>query len=140
MMKHPGAVEIVGNWYNQHGSELRIEGTENGVIAGLFDSPRGLGAERHQGRVSGFVSGRLVSFVADFQGHRSLTAWSGHLVGEPGALALETQWQMAVVLPHPKRASDLWRGTWVGSDTFRRQRVADESPDWLPSHPIADWP
>jgi hypothetical protein len=139
MLKTSDAIDIVGSWFNQHGSELRIENIDEGRITGRFDSPTGLGQEAHPGRVSGFVSGTLVSIVADFGKFGSMTAWSGHLVNEDRELVLETQWQMAVLLPHPKRASDLWRGTWVGSDTFRRQRVSDDSPDWLPSHPVPDW-
>lgn len=130
---------IEGTWYNEHGSELTLEVLGDEELTGKFKSATGLGKGPHESSVAGFISGTLVSFVANFGKLDCLTAWTGHIVDEDGEPVLQTQWQMAVLLPHPRRAEELWRGTWVGSDVFRRQ-AHSQKLGGMPSHPLPEWP
>lgn len=133
---------IEGVWYNQHGSKLELVTDEAGAIRGTFSSASGLAAKEYAGQpVSGFWSNALVAFACNFGKFGSLTAWTGHLVDEHGAPCIETQWQMAVTLPAPRHVDDLWRGTWTGSDVFRREPPESARiSTTFPSHPLPDWP
>lgn len=134
--------KLEGVWYNQHGSKLELSAQEGGVLRGTFSSASGLAAKEYKGQpISGYWSNHLVAFVCNFGKFGSLTAWTGHLVEEHDARCIETQWQMAVTLPAPEQPDDLWRGTWTGSDVFRREAPASaRTSTTFPSHPLPDWP
>lgn len=132
--------DISGIWHNQHGSTIRIEVTADGRISGAFKSGIGLAKDAGECKVSGFVSGNLVTFCADFGQFDSMTAWVGHIVNENGERRLDTQWQMSVALPR-RGSEEIWKGIWIGSDVFRPGLVHVEvNPTRLPSHPLPDWP
>ena len=141
--KARGPIEhaIKGIWYNQHGSRIELTVSDNGVIQGTFQSPIGLSKGKDAAPVLGFTSGNLISFVADFSAYGSLTAWTGHVVGDGSESVIETQWQMTVAIPGRASNDELWRGIWTGSDTFQRQNPAQSSLSRrMLSHPVPDWP
>jgi hypothetical protein len=131
---------LAGTWHNQHGSKLVLEVGAGGRISGKMRSGTGLAKGGEDCEVTGFVAGDLVVFCANFGEFDSLTAWTGHLVEEDGEAQLVTQWQMAVTLP-ARGSAELWKGTWTGSDLFRRELSVDARPPLrMPSHPLRDWP
>jgi Avidin family len=136
-MHHP----LSGIWYNQHGSRLELEVSE-GALSGSFTSTVGFRRTKGESaKVLGFRSGNLVSFVANFEPHGSLTAWAGHVIGDGPESAMELQWQMTVALPGRESPDELWRGIWVGSDVFRRQLpMLAPDPRHIASHVFPDWP
>lgn len=133
--------DIQGIWFNEHGSLLDLRVSEQGDLTGTFRSATGLPKGTEDVSVTGFTSGHLVSFVANFGLHGSLTAWTGHVVGEGSDSLMELSWHMSVALPGRERVEELWRGVWTGTDVFRRQRPKPQpSPSRLPSHPLPEWP
>ena len=131
--------KLVGTWYNEHGSELKLSVLE-GQISGTFTSAIGLHKGPHESLVTGYYAQDLLAFVADFGRFGSLTAWTGHVIEENGETLIDCQWQMTVALPSPGQAEELFRGTWVGSDVFRRSKPERRSVARVPSHPLPDWP
>jgi hypothetical protein len=132
---------LTGTWHNQHGSELDLEVSPEGRISGRFRSATGLARGAIGCEITGYLSGDLIAFCANFAEYDSLTAWAGHVVVEAGETRLQTQWQMSVTLPARDAADELWKGIWTGSDTFRRGRAtAERIPRAVPSHPMPDWP
>lgn len=128
--------ELEGTWYNQHGSRLSLR-VDGHTLTGTFRSATGLGGAGDDVPISGFAARDLVCFVANLSERDCLTSWTGHFSKSRGEPALELQWLMAVGLPGRDASEELWRGTWVGSDTFRRQAPA--SAHGRP-HPFPDWP
>jgi hypothetical protein len=132
---------VNGIWYNQHGSRIELVVTDTGAVQGTFRSPIGLSKGKDEARVLGFTSGNLISFVADFSKYASLTAWTGHIVGDGSESVMETQWQMTVAISGRASNEDLWRGIWTGADTFQRQNPAQLSTSRrMLSHPLPEWP
>jgi hypothetical protein len=129
---------IEGTWHNQHGSELDLAIDDEGLIRGIFRSAVGL-SPGQQCPVTGFATGDLLSFVAQFVHHDCLTAWVGHHVVEDGHESIETLWHMAGISPDAPGGKDLWRSVWSGADVFRRGPArAQTSEGSMPSHPTGD--
>jgi len=126
---------IGGTWYNQHGSELNIAIDEEGLIRGGFRTAVGF-SSGEQSLVTGFATGDLLSFVAEFTHHGCLTAWVGHYLVQDGLELLETLWHMVGMAPDSPAGKDVWRSTWSGADMFHRgppDRATSEGS--MPSHP-----
>lgn len=126
---------LKGSWYNQHGSELRLEVADNGKLSGTFHSGVGILPASDVREITGFVAGDLVTFSVSFGDQRSLTAWTGHHVAE-GEEALHMMWHMSVSVPGRNAEQDLWKGVWTGNDVFRRVRPQQKLPGQLPSHAL----
>lgn len=111
---------VAGTWYNQHGSELRLDVDANGRLSGRFRSRSGLAREGEPCRVTGYFADGLIVFAVDFGRFDSLASWTGHVVTEGGEPRIRACWHMTVGVPmvHPER--ELWRATWTGEDEFRR--------------------
>lgn len=110
-----------GTWYNEHGSKLVLEIAPDGRLTGSFESALGLAAPGERFPVTGFAAGDLVAFTVSFGKYLSLTNWAGHrTVADDGEEILETAWQMAVS-PPPAKDVERWKGTWTGSNVFRRR-------------------
>jgi hypothetical protein len=132
--------DIGGHWYNQRGSMLTLRAS-GGSLSGTFASSVGLTKPGgREAAVVGFSSDNLVSFVAAFPEHGSLTAWVGHALGAGDEGTLELQWQMTVALPGKEDRGELWRGIWTGFDVFRRQLPAKIDPPYMAPHSLPEWP
>lgn len=73
-----------GTWHNQYGSELRLEVSTDGRIAGKFRTNVGRAEARDQWQetwfdVTGFVNNDLISFVINYHSIGTLSAVSGRL-------------------------------------------------------------
>jgi hypothetical protein len=128
---------LSGKWHNQHGSEVDLIVSENGRVAGKFYSGTGL-AKGEACELNGFATRTLIAFTVDFSRYDSLTSWAGHLVAERDTVVIHATWNMSVASFKANDPEILWKGTWTGSDTFRRgpslePRVAGGHQ---PSHPI----
>lgn len=109
-----------GTWYNEHGSKMTLEVAADGQLTGVFESAVGLAAPGERFPVSGFATGDLVAFTVNFGKYLSLTTWVGYrAVEDDGEEVLRTSWQMAVSPPATK-IDERWKGTWTGSNLFRR--------------------
>jgi hypothetical protein len=133
---------IAGVWFNQHGSELRLDLDSLGRLSGAFRSNRGLAKPSEPCRVTGFAAGSLVVFAVDFGQFDSLTAWTGHHVVEAGDERIFACWHMAVGISGRHANLELWKGVWTGEDEFRRRPFgsAADRPRRLGPDPIPDWP
>jgi hypothetical protein len=121
-----------GSWYNEHGSKMTLEIAPDGQLEGTFESALGLAAPGERFPVAGFASGDLVAFTVNFGKYLSLTSWVGYrAVEDDGDEVLRTTWQMAVSPPAAKM-DERWKGTWTGTNLFRRQPHAEKR---LPSRP-----
>jgi hypothetical protein len=110
--------DISGTWHNEHGSEITLEALPDGLLAGRFVTAIGFG-KNESFPVTGFIAMNMVVFSASFGKYGSLTSWVGHIVAD-GEPRLETLWQMTVEIPRSKRADNMWKGIWSGSNEFRR--------------------
>ena len=135
----PNARSVAGTWYNQHGSELRLEVDAEGRLKGEFRSRSGLARAGEPCAVTGFVKNDLIAFVVDFGRFDSLTAWTGHSVIEAGEPRIRACWHMSVQVPAKHPELDLWKGTWTGEDEFRREPFGIR--EWTGgSQPLPEWP
>ncbi len=109
-----------GTWFNEHGSKMTVEIAADGQVTGTFESAVGLAAPGERFPVTGYATGDLVAFTVNFGRYLSLTTWVGYRAFEDdGEEVLRTTWQMAVSPPAQKIA-ERWKGTWTGSNLFRR--------------------
>jgi hypothetical protein len=126
--------DVSGTWHNEQGSEMVIEATAEGRLAGRFHSAVGFGTDE-EFALAGFATGNVVAFTVDFGKYGSLTSWVGHLVdGE-----LRTLWQMTLEMPHPKDPSGLWHSIWSGANTFVRGQAPREGRDRRHGPPVPLW-
>lgn len=109
---------VEGMWHDELGSEVTLEAGKDGALTGRF-RPGGAAAE-HDYPLCGYVRGELVAFVVRFDRHGTLASWVGHVVDDEEGIAITTLWHMALTPPHPERKEERWRGTWAGTNTFRR--------------------
>jgi hypothetical protein len=132
------AIELSGTWYNQHGSELRIQVDGEGRITGNFRSGVGFPEEEEEFPVAGFAENDLFGFTVSFRKYDSITSWTGHSGTEEGKEILSSLWHMSVgLLPGAAAEGQLWKGVWAGADVFRRERSERRGSRAVPSHPTA---
>jgi hypothetical protein len=132
------AITLSGTWYNQHGSELRIQVDPEGKINGSFRSGVGFPEAGEEFPVTGFAQGDLFGFTVSFGKYDSVTSWTGHSGVEDGEEVLSSLWHMSVgLLPGTASEGQLWKGVWAGADVFRRERrEARRGSRVAPSHPM----
>lgn len=138
-----GAVNFLGCWRNQHGSELTIKTMKDGRIDGLFKTGVGAHDPNEEFAVTGFVSDDLITFSVDFGHYDCLTSWAGQMTNENGIERVYTMWHLARGIPENAEKSSLWAGIWTGADTFVRAEDKDERnlalfdrPVFTPSYPF----
>src|SRR5207247_2502960 len=78
------AIELSGTWYNQHGSELRVQVDPEGKISGTFRSGVGFPDAEEEFPIAGFAEGDLFGFTVSFGKYDSVTSWTGHSGVENG--------------------------------------------------------
>lgn len=126
-----------GTWYNQHGSSMELSVSKTGGVSGKFRSGIGLSQRDETFDVTGFCRGEVIAFIVSFAKYETLTTWTGHFVVEGGTPGIQAIWNMAVATP-PRHGGDVWKGTWTGADTFRREPAPrPEVARRIPSHPVA---
>ena len=131
------AIELSGTWYNQHGSELRIQVDGEGKINGSFRSGVGFPEAEEVFPVTGFTQNDLFGFTVSFGKYDSVTSWTGHSGVEDGKEILSGLWHMSVgLLPGAAAEGQLWKGVWAGADVFRRERIERRGSRAAPSHPM----
>jgi len=131
---------IEGTWYNALGSELILNVTDAGQLAGEFRTAveREAGsAGTGPGHVTGWTSTdgtrKAVSFTVMWRGGASVTAWTGLCHVCSGVEMIKTTW----VMTHDVDSCDEhWSSNRIGQDDFTRfeqapgprQRLGIDSP------------
>lgn len=97
---------LLGDWYNQLGSNLHIlEITNNGHVNGYYQSPVGTNGERFQ--LSGVINSKpsstekstdmVISFTINWgREYGSITSWVGYFEEREGSLFLHTKWHLVI--------------------------------------------
>jgi hypothetical protein len=118
----PGAptVNFSGRWANELGSVMRL--TVNGQqVTGDYSRPVSGGGGTVRGDLAGFVDGDLISFVVNWDGPGSLTAWTGQLVRDDNRDTIKTLWLLVMNVEDADEPTGLWQSTLVGTDEFTRE-------------------
>jgi len=103
-------VNFSGKWRNQLGSTMTII-TSGQSITGKYISPVSGGGGTVEGDLVGWTDGDLVSFVVNWAGPASLTAWTGQLVDEGGVETMKTLWQLVQNIQDSNEPTGLWMST-----------------------------
>jgi len=124
--------DLRGNWYNQHGSELILNQTDDGKLNGEFRTAVRLTAgsqsqdysERTVGSVRGEIFGKIFTFHVYWREKNAMTTWSGQCqrACDLGWLRsdrdiLHASW---LITASTTRCEDYWSATRVGEDIFTR--------------------
>ncbi|HEY4220626.1 MAG TPA: avidin/streptavidin family protein [Myxococcota bacterium] len=111
------AVDMVGTWKNERGSELKIDVVTAGQLTGHYRSAVGKVDGATWFPTVGFVQGDVVGFTVDFTSAGSVASWAGQLEGNQ----LKTQWHLSRDVPDAEEHEKLWSSILSGSDTFTRE-------------------
>ena len=116
--------DLVGEWMNQNGSRLRIEGVDaSGELRGTFQSAKGRAAQDRSYPVLGVANGEVVSFAVNFTDDaanlHSISTFSGRL---EGAATLHTLWVLARQYEDAERSKPTqpWNAFVVNADRFTK--------------------
>ena len=140
-------MSIIGNWYNELGSQIDLNVDHNGHITGHYWTAVGdatgrypvVGwAERVTGQTGSTALGWAVLWLNAARNSHSVTTWSGQyqiVNGEEKILAL---W----LLTTETNPCDDWKSTLVGADVFQRAQphaaqIALRQAQGPASHPPA---
>jgi len=123
---------LTGFWYNQHGSELYFEQSEDGSLLGEFrtnvETSPGIAGDTFS-IVKGTTSGNLVTFHVAYRGGRSIATWTGqfHTQCDRNSIfykpsqsnsVLHTTWLLTTGVDS---CDDHWMQTRIGQDVFTRR-------------------
>ena len=130
-MQHEQAVALVatasspkvqadfsGTWKNDLENSHMTLVQSGQTLSGEFTSPDGNGSTI-TGPLIGWADGNIISFTVNWP-NPSITAWTGHLVTENDADAVESLWNLALPMNDPSDSSKLWTAMFAGSDRFTR--------------------
>ena len=115
-------MNIAGTWYNELGSEMRLE-ADGASIVGLYKT--GVGNAKGEYHLygamvppgtAGQAAGFVVAWVNQYGSSESVTSWSGQYQVINGHEEIVAMW----LLTAEKLPSDDWKSTLVGRDTFTR--------------------
>ncbi|MXY51570.1 MAG: hypothetical protein F4Y86_03440 [Gammaproteobacteria bacterium] len=116
--------DLVGEWVNQNGSRLRIEGVDaGGELRGTFQSAKGRAAQDRSYPVVGVANGEVVSFAVNFADDaanlHSISTFSGRLDGT----TLHTLWVLARQFEDAERTKPTqpWNAFLVNADRFTKE-------------------
>jgi len=120
-------VSILGQWINQNGSRLKLEGSDGSRFHGIFQSRKGRAAQGIDYQVSGVQNGEILAFTVDFNGPqenlRSISNFSGRLFRTAeGVEAIATLWVLTRQFEDEARTkpTHVWNSFLINSDTFTR--------------------
>lgn len=108
--------DFSGDWRNELRSEMHLD-QQGETLRGTYKSYKNDAGEIvAEGEVTGWVSGKLISFTVNWAGLDSITSWVGQHIEDDGGPRIETLWQMI------KRVSDgdEWESINAGADRFWR--------------------
>jgi len=122
--------DLSGAWYNQHGSELSLNQTENGILSGEFRSAVKLprrqnqeNSEKTYAPVRGEVFGKIFTFHVYWPQKHAMTTWSGQCQRncDFGWLRdrdiLHASW---LITSATSDCEHYWSATRIGEDIFTR--------------------
>jgi len=137
--------DLRGNWYNQHGSELILNQTDDGKLTGQFRTATKLSRSQNQeyterqtfAQVRGEIFGKIFTFHVYWREKNAMTTWSGQCqrACDFGWLRSERDILHAswLITSSTDRCEDYWSATRIGEDIFTRlpmkagPRRADEA-------------
>jgi hypothetical protein len=145
--RREGIGVIEGYWYNELGSRMQIGVDSDGLVSGQYWTPVGQAKDAY----------RLIGLTAPTQGPDTVFGWTVYWSNlSSGDLRSQTAWMGQYhrasgfadeyivahwLLTQKTLPADDWRDTLIGTDTFRRQKLATDSvvigPVHVPSHPRA---
>jgi hypothetical protein len=107
-----------GHWQNQMSStmELKISGSD---VTGVYTSAASAKGGPLAGKLKGFISGDLISFLVLWPGG-SMTAWVGQLVDDQAKPRIKTLWHLVTEIPNEDEDEFLWASVFSGADEFTR--------------------
>jgi len=125
-----------GLWYNQHGSELYINHTDEMHFCGEYRTAVEVDATSQSGELMGHVRGKvigkLLSFNVFWKNGESVTTWTGqcHKPCDMGYFSsdhttLHTNWLMTSTVESCDRH---WMATRTGQDIFTRDATIKDGP------------
>jgi hypothetical protein len=110
--------DFSGRWKNQYQSTMDLEVSGSDVSGSYTSASSGAGGPI-TGRLKGFVSGDLISFIVKWPGG-SMTAWVGQMVDDQTAPKIKTLWHMVTNLKDDDESELLWMSVFTGADEFHR--------------------
>jgi len=137
--------DLRGAWYNQHGSELILNQTEDGKLTGELRTAVRLAqrsqsqdyTERTSSPVRGEIFGKIFTFHVYWRERNALTTWSGQCQRgcdfgwfRSDRDIMHASW---LITSSTNRCDDYWSATRIGEDIFTRlpmksgPRRADEA-------------
>ncbi|ALO92378.1 hypothetical protein SHL15_1201 [Streptomyces hygroscopicus subsp. limoneus] len=123
---------IDGEWYNEFGSQVRLESAPEGTVSGEYVTAVGhapgtyLLTGRHDGPTSpgnGIALGWTVAWRNEHGNLGSVTSWSGLFLEGPERIL--TTW----LLSRSTATAEAWESSVVGQDVFTRQKPTSEDVD-----------
>jgi len=125
-----------GLWYNQHGSELYINHTDETHFCGEYRTAVEVDVGRQNGELMGHVRGKvigkLMTFNVFWKDGESVTTWTGqcHKPCDMGYFSsehttLHTSWLMTSKVDSCDRH---WMATRMGQDIFTRDSTIKDGP------------
>jgi len=131
--------DMRGAWYNQHGSELVLNQTDDGLITGEFRSAVRLSSEHNRrgpdytetsqsawsySAVHGRVIGSLFTLHAYWTDAATLTTWSGQCHRQCDLPRLRSDREVLhatwLITSTTNTCHDYWKATRIGEDIFSR--------------------
>jgi len=125
--------DLRGNWYNQHGSELILNQTDDGKLTGEFRTSIRLTPRRQNqeyterqsfAQVRGEIFGKIFTFHVYWREKNAITTWSGQCqrACDFGWLRSERDILHAswLITSSTSRCEDYWSATRIGEDIFTR--------------------
>lgn len=119
-------VDVTGQWVNQNGSMLELRDAGNGMLTGSFCSRKGRAASGKAYRLTGVVSGELVSFHVvwrdDDADLHAITSFSGRYVHGPEE-AIHAVWVLSRQFEDEaqEKPTGAWNAFLTNADVFTRE-------------------
>jgi len=125
-----------GHWYNQHGSELYINHTDENRFCGEYRTAVEVEQSSQNvelmGYVTGTVIGRLFTFNVFWRNGESVTSWSGqcHKPCDMGYFSSDhTTLHATWLLTSRQESCDRhWMSTRIGQDMFTKDSTIKDGP------------
>ena len=113
-------VNFAGLWKNDLESMMTLA-VDGQKVSGRYASPVSTGGPPVEGDIVGYVDGDLISFVVNWDGPASLTAWTGQLLNDDtDHPSIKTLWHLVMNVADDHEDNGLWKSTFTGADVFTR--------------------
>ena len=117
-----------GIWQNDRGSQVTFKAVgqdAGGVLSGIYQTNVGQPDKSQSFPLTGFVEGDQISFIVNFKGYGSMTAWVGQLSVDTRGPYFNTLWHLTRDVEDALEDDDLWGSITAGASTFRPIDPAD---------------